>query len=446
MGKEQGSMHKRARSKSVCLAATAAGAAALFALGSGVASGPAAASGGGSGKGALAFAIFHDYSGPNAAYGPEAAAGCYPAERLINAAGGILGHTLQCVPVDAKGDPADAVPAANKMIATTSNLVGVLGGGTDDATAVVPLFESAKMPIFSTTGVSSFDHTSDSYFWRILSPDAAQGNAMAAAAKKLGYKRVAALFGNDAAAQGSEPTATSGVRKLGLHLVANQTLAVGQTSYRSEAQAMSTAKPQVIVSEADPQTSATYFSELSQLGNVPAMITDPVSQEPSWRKAMVGAIGESLLNKQDRAVVAYSPPTAPAYRVYTAALKASAKQVPQPMQWDADLYSVVDYDSVVIAALAMDAAHSTKPSVYNRYVTKVTAPSSGATVVHTYAAGKAALARGKRIQYVGASGPVIFDHWHNAGNQFAIERYTGGTWKVTTVLSSAEIKAAAPAH
>lgn len=209
---------------------------------------------------------------------------------------------------------------------------------------------------------------------------------------------------------------------------------------------MSTAKPQVIVSEADPQTSATYFSELSQLGNVPAMITDPVSQEPSWRKAMVGAIGMSLLNKQDRAVVAYSPPTAPAYRVYTAALKASAKQVPQPMQWDADLYSVVDYDSVVIAALAMDAAHSTKPSVYNRYVTKVTAPSSGATVVHTYAAGKAALARGKRIQYVGASGPVIFDRWHNAGNQFAIERYTGGTWKVTTVLSSAEIKAAAPAH
>lgn len=444
MGKERSTRTRvRVRSNSVRLAATAAGAAAVIALGSGAVSGPARASGGGGGKGVLAFAIFHDYSGPNAAYGPEAAAGCYPAERLINAAGGILGHTLQCTPVDAKGDPADAVPAANRMIATMSNLVGVLGGGTDDATAVMPLFQQARIPTFSTTGVSSFDHTSDSYFWRILSPDAAQGNAMAAAAKKLGYKRVAALFGNDAAAQGSAPTATSGVKKLRLHLAASQTLAVGQPSYRSEAQAMSSAKPQVIVTEADPQTSATYFSELSQLGKVPALITDPVSQEPTWRKAMAGAIGMSLLNKQDRAVVAYSPPTAPAYRVYTAALKASAKQVPQPIQWDADLYSVADYDSVVIAALAMDAAHSTSPRVYDRYITKVTAPSSGAAVVHTYAAGKADLARGKRIQYVGATGPVIFNQWHNAGNQFAIERYTDGTWKVSSILSAAEINTAA---
>ncbi|HET9720217.1 MAG TPA: hypothetical protein VFP55_09080, partial [Solirubrobacteraceae bacterium] len=84
------------------------------------------------------------------------------------------------------------------------------------------------------------------------------------------------------------------------------------------------------------------------------------------------------------------------------------------------------------------------PSVYNTYITKVTAPSSGATVVHTYAQGKAALAAGKRIQYVGATGPVIFNQWHNAGNQFAIERYANGTWTVSSVLSATETNAAAP--
>lgn len=411
--------------------------------GSTSAGGGGSSSGGGGGTGPLTFAIFHAYSGPNAAYGPEAAAGCYPAQAQINAAGGILGHQLQCTPVDSKGDPADAVPAANRMIASTSNLVGVLGGGSDTATAVVPLFQQAKIPVFSTTGQSSFDKTTATYFWRILSPDAAQGSAMAAAAKKLGYSRVATLFGNDAAAQGSAPTAISGVKTLGLTLAANQTLAVGQSSYRSEAQAMSTAKPQAIISEADPQTSATYFSELSQVGSIPYLITDPVSQEPTWRKAVGGAIGTSLLNKQDYAVVAYSPPTAPAYKVYTTALKGSAKKVPQPMQWNADLYSVADYDSVVTAALAMDAAHSTNPSVYNAYITKVTAPASGATVVHTYAQGKSALAAGKRIQYVGATGPILFNQWHNAGNQFAIERYVNGTWKVVSVLSPTETRAAA---
>jgi ABC-type branched-subunit amino acid transport system substrate-binding protein len=394
-------------------------------------------------KGNLEFAVFHAFSGPNAAYGPEAAAGCYPATREINNAGGILGHKVHCTPVDSKGEPADAVPAANRMIASSSSLVGVIGGGSNEATAVVPLFQQARIPIFSTTGQSSFDHTTATYFWRILSPDAAQGSAMAAATKKLGVTRAATVFGNDVAAQGSAPTAIAGVKRLGLKLVASQTLAVGQSSYRSEATAMGSAKPQAIVTEADPQTSATFFSELSQIGQVPKLITDPVSQEPNWRKAMGGAIGTSFLNKQDYAVVAYSPPTSPAYKVFTSELKASAKRVPSPMQWNADLYSVADYDSVIIMALAMDAAHSDAPSVYNRYITKVTAPSSGATIVHTYAAGKSALAQGKHIQYVGAVGPIRFNRWHNAGNAFAIERYVNGNWKVSSLVTAAEINAAA---
>ncbi len=398
--------------------------------------------GGSGGSGSLEIAIFHTYSGPNAAYGPEAAAGCFPAQREINAAGGVLGHKIQCTAVDSKGDPADAVPAANRLIASSSSLAGVLGAGSDEATAVVPLFEQAHIPVFSTTGQSSFDHSTASYFWRILSPDAAQGSAMAAAAKKLGFTHVAAAFGNDVAAQGSAPTAIAGVGRLGLTLSANQTLAVGQPSYRAEAENMSHAKPQVIITEADPQTSATYFSELSQLGQVPALITDPVSQEPNWRKAVGGALGTSLLDKQDYAVVAYSPPNTPAYRTFTVALTASSKQVPQPEQWNSDLYSVADYDSLVIMALAMNAAHSTTPSVYNRYVARVTSPGPHATVVHTYAQGKAALAKGKVIQYVGAVGPTVFDQWHNSGQGFAIERYSHGRWNVSSVLTASEIKAA----
>lgn len=423
------------------LTIAATGAAVLLAGGCGSSAGQA----GSGGNGPLEVAIFHSYSGPNAAYGPEAAAGCYPAQREIDAAGGVLGHQLNCTPVDSKGDPADAVPAANRLIASSSSLVGVLGGGSNEATAVVPLFQQARIPIFSTTGQASFDHSGFSYFWRILSPDAAQGSAMAAAAKKLAFTRVATVFGNDVAAQGSAPTAISGVHRLGLGPLANQTLAVGQPTYRSEAEKMATTKPQAIITEADPQTSATYFSELSQLGQVPALVTDPVSQEPTWRKAMDGAVGKALLDKQDYAVVAFAPPTTPAYKTFTAALNASAKQVPQPSQWNADLYSVADYDSVILMALAMDAAHSTDPSVYNKYVTTIASPAAGATVVHTYAAGKAALAKGKRIQYVGAVGPTAFNQWHNAGNAFAIERYSGGAWKVTSVLTAAEINAASGA-
>ena len=57
----------------------------------------------------------------------------------------------------------------------------------------------------------------------------------------------------------------------------------------------------------------------------------------------------------------------------------------------------------------MDAAKSTDGSVYNGSIMQVTAPGPGKQVVYTYPAGMAALAAGHQIQYVGASGPILFN-------------------------------------
>src|ERR1700738_763862 len=77
--------------------------------------------------GTLTFASFNPFTGPDASFGPEMQAGCVVASSLINKAGGVLGHQTTCITVDTRGDPADAVPAAQKMLATTSNLVGMNG-------------------------------------------------------------------------------------------------------------------------------------------------------------------------------------------------------------------------------------------------------------------------------------------------------------------------------
>lgn len=392
-------------------------------------------------NGPLQIAIFESFSGANAAYGPEAAAGCYPAIRLINQEGGVLGHQLTCVPVDSKGDPADAVPAARKLIASSSSVVGVIGVGSDIATTVMPLFESAKIPVFSTTGQATFDKTTLQYFWRNLAPDDAQGYAMAVAVHKLGFTKAAAVFGNDIAAQGTAPTAIKGLQKQGVTLVANQALALDQGSYRSEVQRLVTGGAQVIVSEADPQTSATYLSELSQQGHLVPMVTDTVSQEPSWIKAVSGAVGRPQLSRLDTIVIPYAPMSTTAYKTYTASLLASKSHVPQPAQWNTDLYSVADYDATVIMALAMIAAHSTNPSVYNSFITKVTSPSPNAVVVHTFAAAKAALQAGKQIQYIGASGPSVFNRYHNSGGGFEMIRLTpSGNTVLVGPITAAEVQ------
>jgi len=78
---------------------------------------------------------------------------------------------------------------------------------------------------------------------------------------------------------------------------------------------------------------------------------------------------------------------------------------------------------VNIMALGMVAANSTSPQTYNSFITRVTDQSSGAAVVHNYAEGLAALRAGKTIQYVGASGPLVFNKYHSAGRAFSFDVY-----------------------
>ena len=106
----------------------------------------------------LTVAAFNPFSGPDQTFGPEMWAGCEAAATAINAAGGVLGHKLGCMAVDTQGNPADAVTAAAKMLATTPHLLGVLGPSSDEADATAPLINAAKVPMFADTGESSFDH------------------------------------------------------------------------------------------------------------------------------------------------------------------------------------------------------------------------------------------------------------------------------------------------
>ena len=123
---------------------------------------------GSSGTGPLTFAVFNPFSGPDASFGPEQLAGCIPAAAAINAVGGILAHKkVVCKTSDSRGDPADAVPAAEQLIATTSSLVGVLGPSSDEASATVPLFNRARIPMFGDTGQAVFNQSSFKYFYRI---------------------------------------------------------------------------------------------------------------------------------------------------------------------------------------------------------------------------------------------------------------------------------------
>ena len=270
----------------------------------------------------LRVAAFNPFTGPDASFGPEQMAGCLPAASAINAAGGVLGAKVVCSSVDTRGDPADAVTGAAKMLATTPNLFGVLGPSSDEADATVPLINAAKVTMFADTGEASFDHTKLPYFWRLTPADDVRGYAMALYAHQKGYLRAAAVFGNDIGSQAGVPALLKGYSELGGQMVINQKIALGQASYQPEVEQLIAAKPQVIFTETSPQANATYLAELQQLGHLIPVIGTDVTIQPSWFTAMAGAIGKSALSQYFVAESPYAPASGPGWTVYNTNLLA----------------------------------------------------------------------------------------------------------------------------
>jgi len=372
----------------------------------------------------LTVAAFNPFTGPDASFGPEMMAGCLTAAAEVNAAGGVLSNKVACSSVDTRGDPADAVTAAAKMLATTPHLLGVLGPSGDEADSTAPLINAAKIPMFADTGQASFDRTTLPYFWRMTPADDVQGAAMALYAKQKGYLRGAAVFGNDIGSQGSVPTLLKAYSALGGQIVLNQKIALNQASYQPEVEQLIAAKPQVIFTEASPQANATYFEELQQLSHlIPVIGSDATLSQTAWLSAMTAAIGKPALSKYFTGATPYAAASGPAWQVYNKYLVATAGVTKPASQWTDDPYSMVDYDGLMVMALAANAAKSTNPAVWNAYIPAVTTASPGAVVVHSYADGVAALKAGKKIDYVGATGIIVWDKWHNSTGEFEVQGY-----------------------
>ena len=404
---------------------------------------PGTAGAGSSSKGPVTEAIVIAYTGPSGFEGGAADSGVYPAMYEINKAGGILGHQLNVVTEDTRGDPADAVPIVDKLLATTSNLVGVTGPGTSEAPTIVPILNAAHITDMNWGGEASFDKSSYSYMWRLIPPDPANGEAMAVWAKAQGYTKVAAVFGTDSGSQGDLPGVLAGVKAIHAKLVANIGLTPDQPSYRAEVEKLLAAHPQVIMTESDGTTAATFFAEMKQLGHLVPIIGTTATAISTYINPVRSAMGSSQFTKYFTAVADGTPKPSPATVAYAAGLKAEASKVPAPeTQWVTNPHSGAGYDGVIVQALAMDAAHSTAPKVYNKFINAVTSKGAGKSVVYTYAEGKTLLAKGKKIQYIGATGPVLFNRYRNAfGNEAAVQILANDQFKVVRVITQQQIQA-----
>ena len=421
--------------KSIHLALAVAGVLTLAACASG--------SGSGSSSGPVALVQVGAYTGDQAFEAQFANSIDFPALYVVNKAGGVLGRQVSLVQVDTRSDPADALTNMEKTLATSSGIAGVLGPDSTSAATLVPLLNNKKLPMMVAAGEAAYDRSSYSYLWRDVPPDPANGKAIALWAKQQGYTRVATVFGTDAGSQGDLPGVVTGVKAVGITLADQENLTPDQPSYRSAAERLLAAKPQAIITESDGPTAATFFGELTQLGKIVPIIGTSGTPSTSYFSPLRGAIGDANFDKDFRAVVVGNPVANPAVPAFNAAVLAVQSKLAKPVsQWENNSFSESGYDAVIVLALAMDAAKSTDGSVYNKDIMQVTAPGAGKQVVYTYAAGKAALAAGHQIQYIGASGPILFNAYHNSFGSQAVEEFPANAPAVVVgTISQAAVQA-----
>lgn len=393
-------------------------------------------------KGAVDIVSFDPFSGADASYGDLALSGCYPASYLVNKAGGVMGHHLDCTVSDSRGDPQDAVPAANALLAHSGSVAAVFGPSSDTVLATEPLFQKAKVPSFLMSGDTQYDTNKNPYMWRLVPPDAAEGFAMAAWARKMGYKRAAAVFATGSETQADGPASQSGFKHLGGTIVTSVSLTPGQPSYSTEAAQVARAHPQVIFYDADAQTSATFFAELQQQGAIPPTFVVETEEEPAWISAVSGAIGSAPLAKFTAFEAATPSETTPGWKAFNRAIHASPKKVPKISQYLNDPFTLSYYDAGNLVALAMLEAHSVKPTKFNRFIMGLTKAGAGKHVVHSFGEGKKLLAAGKKIEYVGALGPIELDRHHNIAADFNALTEGSHPKRIGAVPTSLMLKAA----
>src|SRR2546423_5687504 len=189
--------------------------------------------GSGLGSGDLLVGVLAPFSGADAGLGPAYYAACLAAAPSINNNGGVGGRQVKCQQFDTRGEPADAVPAANQMVASNSNLMAVVGGTSDEASTVAPIVDRAHIPMFCMTGQSEVHETTLPYFHRLVPADIFDAYAMVGWAlygpSPAPFHKAALVFGNDIGSQAFVDPATNAFTKLGGQ-VKNFPVALGAAS------------------------------------------------------------------------------------------------------------------------------------------------------------------------------------------------------------------------
>ncbi|WP_144182592.1 ABC transporter substrate-binding protein [Elioraea rosea] len=319
----------------------------------------------------------------------------------INAAGGAGGRRIEVFSEDTQTSPQAAVLAAKKLI-EVNNVRAIVGTWSSGVSlAVVPLTNDAGILLLNTSGAPALSvppANAKGLSYRFQATNDRFGRAFAEIATREGFKRAATMAFNNASGIGN----TEGFKKAweakGNRVVAEVVYEPNQPSYRAELQRVLAARPDVIVTGSYLADTTIILREWFQTGETTRWIIPGWAANPQLIQALGAEVTEGIIS-----VDSVSNENAASFAHYDAVHRRATNQPGL-----SNVYAAMTWDMMICLGLAMEAAGpNADVAAINAKMREVANPPG--EEVFTFAAGKAALAAGRKINYQGASSVLDFD-------------------------------------
>ncbi len=422
-------MRRRRSARTATMRATALFAAAAFGLSGLAACGSGASSSSGSSSadsGALMLGGFFPETGSLSYLGPDTVAAFKLAVKDVNAAGGVLGKTVNT----AIADSSDADHADQNTSGVQSLLAkkpGVIIGSPSSSVTknIYKQASGSKVPVISVGATSPSLSGIDEYFFRTIAPDGVQGAVMGNVIEQDGVQNLAIAVFNDEYGTGLRKVIVNTLADSNVNIVygKTETFDPTETNFSSLVTTLKASHPDAILVIAFDQTKALVKEMISQgIDTNKLYLTDGNTQDYS------GDFDPGVL-KGDSATI----PGAEASNEFQKRIKSIDSSVKN------FTYAAETYDAVVLSALAAQKGGAVDGATIKDNLPAVSG-ADGGTKCKSYKECLALIKSGKSIQYQGLTGigPFNKDHDPSSAN-IGVYKFDGDNKPVFDHLQSGKV-------
>lgn len=383
------------------------------------------------GSGSISIGTLAPMTGSLAAFGPYLSNASVLAQDHINSAGGPLGKELKLIQRDSQTDPIGAVDAVTKLV-TIDKVPAIVGGFSSGVTlaAARPVIDNEVVMICTAATSPQVTFLDDNDFiFRATIANNAKGVAQAKVANAAGYKKISAIYVNNAYGLALAEHFEKELKRLGGSVPASVPYNKGKPSYASEIEKVIKGDPEAVFLIGYVEDGITILRQMISLGFEGQLILgDGMKSEDVIQKVgakyVDGAFG-----------IAATSFSSDSSNYFKAEYSKKFGEPPQKPFMDGA------YDATIAIALAIQRAGSATGPAIRDNLRKVTNSPGEKVTCDELKKAFDLLKSGKEINYQGASGVFDFDEYGSTFTAIEIWKIEGEAFKTVKKSDFAEIPA-----